>query len=524
MKKEEKRTCCECGNEIVGDFVEYGGEVYCQECFDELFFTCDDCGEIYSKDYGYYVESEDRYVCDNCLDNNYFKCEECGEYHRECDGYTINDGRGDYFTICQDCFDNGYYYCCDDCGDYFHEDDMYFRDGYAYCNECYQNNSHGIYDYHEFDDWVFYKGNNEENPKYYIGAEIELEPHGYSNVSGVVDAIENINAVGMHDGSLQDGGVEVVTHPETPQYREEHKKDYMEFFNDIKNINYGNAGGCGLHFHVSRPNDDIVSRVIVILESFKDEIKKLSRRRESQLDHWAKFLTDNCCSDEKIKYQSTKWLKEKYIKNYHDRYFALNLTNDHTIEFRFFNGADNFEEFWAAYQFIKNLMDIALDENRELNTIKWADLLQGEELINQAQKLGVFDIDKTAKDTSDIIEIYEKAVMKTKEEIKRTLLNLARYINKEMSELDIKSIKASDINQISEKCNDFIVDFKYRKQYLERVTNLHEALTNNDGIKISDIKDYWENTKSSYPNNTKRYKRYDKMIEKSIKNFESEVR
>lgn len=523
--EKEIAVCKECGEEIRGDYVEVDGEYVCQDCFDEYYFYCDDCGEIENRDNGYYIEDEDKFVCENCLENNYYRCDDCGEYVSEENAYTINNGRGDFYHVCSHCFDNNGYYYCDNCGDYFYEENIHFRDDYCYCDNCYEEEEPEIYDYHEFNDWQLFKSEKEENPKYYIGAEIELEPKGYSNVDGVVSAIKNINAVGMHDSSLQSGGVEVVTHPETWEYKLENKDKYIKFFKEIEDINYGDDGGAGLHFHVTRPNDNVISRVIVLLESFKDEIKKLSRRSDYQLSHWAKFLSDNCSDGEKVKYQSTKYLKEKYIKDYHDRYYALNLCNSKTIEFRFFNGVNNIEEFWGALQFIHNLMEIAFDENRELNTINWQDLLSGDELISQAQKQGVLEVNKFAKDTTDIIEKYEIALEKAKKDIKNILKNLAKYINKEMSEFDIKQIKANNVEDINRNVNQFLEKFRYRQQYLNRISDLYETLNKeNNRLEMHDIKNYWEYTNIQYPVNTERYKRYDKMIQKAIKSYESEVR
>lgn len=523
LEDGEIAHCRDCGRKLNSIEHEIDGEYLCEDCFQEKYFYCDECGKIEEKENGYLV-NEEKWVCQSCLDDYYDQCNDCGNYFRRYEGYTINTGYGDCYEVCDECYSNGDYSYCDNCGNYYESDYCTWHNDCCYCEDCYQETSSELYDYHCFNDWELFKGKNEENPTYYIGKEIELEPKGHSNVSRVIEAINNnINAVGMHDGSLADGGVEVVTHPESWQYLQEHKQDYINFFDEINQLDYGNDGGCGLHFHVSKPNDEVISRVIVLLESFKDEIKKLSRRSESQLRSWAKFLSEGCSEKEQIKYQSTKWLKEKYIKQYHDRYYALNLTNSKTIEFRFFNGVNTFEQYWAALQFIHNLMELALNEKREIETINWQDLLEGDELREQARKRDVLDINKFAKNTNEIIETLEAALDKAKGEIKNTLKNLAKYINKEMSELDLKAIKAKNIEDIDEKINQFMNTFSYRKQYLERITQLYGYLSRND-IEISTIKDYWENTKRQYPNNTKRYSRYNKLIEKTIKNYESEVR
>ena len=467
-----------------------------------------------------YLDEFSCYVCSNCLNEKYEECHDCGKMTLKDNMYYI-DSLG--YSVCNSCrFDN--YFMCEDCNGVYSDDYRHDIRDCCYCDDCYEEHEDFIYDYHEFNDWQLFKGRNEEKAPYYIGKEIELEPCCYDNESGVLKAIKNINAVGMHDSSLDCGGVEVVTHPESWEYLKEHKEDYVRFFDDIENIDYGNNGNCGLHFHVSRPSDEVVSRLIVLLESFKEEIKNLSRRSEGQLDEWAKFLTDTTCSDrEKIKYTSKKYLKDNYLKSSHGRYYALNLCNSRTIEFRFFNGVNNFEEFWGALQFIHNIMDVAMDEKRELNTIKWKDLLEGKELQKQAEKYGVLNVDKTAKDTTEVMERYEEIVEKYKKEIKRIVGNLVKYVNKEMSELNLKKIKTNKIDDVLSTSNDFIKDFQYRMQYLDKIVNLYNYL-NGGSVSIENVKDYWENTKHSYPVNTQRYKRYDNQMKRAFKALEEEVK
>lgn len=498
-----------------------------QEKLREGELICPDCNEIFREEEGYYIEDMEQYVCRSCYNHNdYFYCDNCDrDFSDNIEHFYVEDTNE---TICSHCYyDYNTYSRCDNCENIFYTDNLNGCDGEYYCDDCYNTyyNNNELYNYHSFDDWRFYKSEKEDVPPFYIGAEIELEPNSYREVEGVLRAVNNhIHAIGMEDGSLNYGGVEVVTHPQSLKYYEEHKQDYINFFKEINNINYGNAGNAGLHFHVSRPNDNVISRVIVLLESFKEEIKTLSRRNGRF--GYARFLSDNCGSGQKIKFQSSKFLKEKYLKGGTDRYVALNVQNSNTIEFRFFNGVNNFEEFWASLQFIKNIMELALNEKRELNTISWQELLKGEELIKQAEKYNLLHIEKYAKDTTEIVEKYEIAIEKAKVEIKRILKNMIKYINKEMSELDLKKIKDSNIHNIREKSDNFINDFRYRLQYLDKIISLYNYINNDEfgNIDIDTIKDYWRNTKNSHPVNSGRYKRYDKQIEKTFKNLESEVK
>lgn len=534
--EEERKHCTCCGNELEEVYIyTHDGEPLCENCYQEHYFTCEDCGEVYHTDYLYWADGGNRAICEDCFDENYTTCHDCGEVVYNDNTYYVDDGG---YYVCGDCDNN--YAGCYGCGNVYHYDNLREdEDGDYFCESCYEERygrttDTRIYQYHGFSDWRKYKHDNEvdstSTPLIYIGQEMEFEPKGVNNIPGLLDAMDKyLNAIAMRDGSLNSGGVEIISHPETYAYKLEHKESYKQFFKKVEELRYGHVNESGLHFHVSRPqNNEVISRLIVILESFKDEIKKLSRRDGNF--HWSKFLTDGTSSDkDKLKYQCKKWLDENYTNQngYGERYLALNLCNRNTIEFRFFNGVNNFEEFWGALQFIHNLMTIASNLSIELNTINWQDLIKGQELESQAIKYGVYGIDKYVKDTTEIIEKFEETLMKSKKEIVCILRNLARYINKEMSEFDLTEIRTNNVDFIDERVNQFLDRFKYRQQYLNKVMSLYKALIDEENrtrkLEMNDIKNYWENAKSQFPVNTERYKRYDKLIEKVINKYESEV-
>lgn len=509
--KKEKRVCRECMQKIEGEFVEIDGEYVCQNCFDEKYFYCDDCGEVELRDNGIWIEDCDSLVCEDCAENNYYRCEDCGNY------FSNTTYISNYGEVCEHCYEYGDYGYCESCENCYHTDDLHWsdRDDCYYCDDCYEDDENGeLYCYHSFRDWHLFKGTNEENVPYYIGKEIELEPKNNYCLSEVIEIMHRyINGVGMEDGSLNSGGVEVVTHPESWQYLLENKDNYKNFFDEMERLGYGDAGHTGLHFHITRPNDNVIARIVVILESFKEEIKKLSRRNGDF--HWSKFFSDNeSAPSEKIKYQSTKYLKDKYINTWHDRYVALNLQNEKTIEFRFFNGANNFEEFWGALQFIHNIMEVALDETRELNTITWQELIVGDELIEQAKKQEVFGIDKLAKDTSEVVEKLEKIKENTKEEVKKTLKNFIRYITKELESKRLEIINRNDITEIETKSSNFVNELSSNLRYLQNITWLYKKV---DEVNFEAFKRYAEEYKQD------KYDRYFKQINKAFDNFEKEI-
>lgn len=516
-------TCYNCGTIITDDSysIDENGNYICQHCVENHYVYCEDCSALVHEDDATYIQDGGYYVCEHCLDD-YTQCEDCGNWYTSDSVNYVEH----YGYICEDCYNNGGYYCCDNCGDLYREDDLNYshRHDCYYCDSCYDEDEEQedlLYGYHDFSDWHFYKGKNEEKAPYYIGKEIELEPKDYTRIGNVIESMNKyINAVAMSDGSLNSGGCEIVSHPESWLYLQEKKEDYRAFFRDMQEYGYGDNGHTGLHFHVSKPSDDVISRIIVIIESFKEEIKKLSRRNGDF--HWSRFLTDrNDNKEDNLKYQSIKYLKDKYIKedSRRDRYLALNLCNENTIEFRFFNGVNNFEEFWGALEFIHNIMEVALDEKRDINTITWKELIKGDEIEKQAKKQGVLGIDKTAKDTTEIMEKVAKAKEETKEEIKKTLKNFIKYVSREMENKKLELINRNDINEIERQGRDFLDTLTSDLRYLQRLTNLYRDI---DDCSLNYTKDSIENIKYNTISRDK-YSRYLKQLDKTIKHYESEV-
>lgn len=517
MEKEKLFTCDCCGNTLSIDEleVEDGNFQLCKSCYEDNYFYCDDCGQLRHIDEMTYINENGHNVCESCLDNYYY-CEGCNEYVTNA---TYISDRDCYY--CEDCFDNNDCFYCYECGDYYSGDSYGGSDGYDnYCDNCYCDSGE-LLSYHSFNDWQPHYATNEivENVKYLIGDEKELEPKGSPDVETVISIMNKyIDDVAMEDGSLSFGGAEIISHPRSWEYLQEHKNDYKNFFNEIEDINYGNLGNAGLHFHVTRPNENVITRIIILMESFKDEIKKLSRRRSSQLSMWANFLTDEYSFDNKYKkYQSSKYLKENYLSKERwdfKRRMALNLTNEKTIEFRFFNGVNNFEEYWASLQFIHNLMEISFDETKDINEVKWIDLLQGEELQKQAEKLELLNIDKTAKDTT---EIYEKVLVieeTTKNDIKKIINNFIKYVNRELNNMELNN-KYNNFEELISKTRDFSYSINEKYSYIAQLVNIYQSVdTSNIG-----------NTKNKIEFMTKydKYKRYFKQLENTLKNYESEV-
>lgn len=101
---EEVYYCCSCDAELYEDDVCYGpdGDIYCEDCWGDSFFSCDGCGETFNLDYVNIVNDGDM-LCSSCAqDKGYGFCPECDELVDYSKNITNIFGE----EMCEDCFDD----------------------------------------------------------------------------------------------------------------------------------------------------------------------------------------------------------------------------------------------------------------------------------------------------------------------------------------------------------------------------------------------------------------------------------
>ena len=345
------------------------GEYVCSECMED-YTQCEDCGDWIPTDDGYWVgEHEDHFVCEYCFDDNYIKCEDCGHYH-PVDDMTYIDGYCGGYYVCYDCRIHGDYGQCPDCGNWFYYEDMRYSEseGYDYCEECYPyHESELIMDYHDFNDWEVYGEHGITK-----GFELEISTNNRNDVVQDIHDILDDFVVFENDGSIN--GVEMITNPFTRDYwaRKSVQDDIKNVFDVLEEHECG-TNGCGLHVHVNRlqlatgalSSDDVIDNIIMIMETFKNELTKFSRRTKSALNDWASFLTDD---NETLTFKA---IKDK--KRCVGRYVALNLSNSKTIEFRIFKSTMKYNELMATLELVDNIVDIARKGN--IDGLTWNDIV-----------------------------------------------------------------------------------------------------------------------------------------------------
>lgn len=476
--------------ETLYSIYDINNNVVCSVCESELlnFEHCSCCDKYFVSDameslYDYYGNEILDKVCKNCALRNYYYCEHCNRFFKYEDTMCYVNNVG---SVCDNCLNN--YSYCDRCEQYFENSDIYcddYNDNY-YCSNCYDiisnRRNNEVYEYHEFNNWKLYKLDN-ETPNYYIGFENEIEPSEEHNHSEVVPLITNsINAVCMYDGSLASGGIEIVSHPQSYKYIMKHKNDYIKLFDKLRN-NYKyishNSTRCGLHFHVTRPeNEDVINRIWHILETYKHELILFSRRNENQIIRWSKFMSDNSNTygeDFTYKIKSTNYIGK--LKDTYNRYFALNLTNRNTIEFRFIRGTLKPETFFASVELINNIMKYCSNLNIPLEKITWDKLTKTKYAKKYCEEANIKS-NKTPIDLTTLIDKYENEQTLLLNKAKKLIDSLSKKILNELSEYTTKNtseLKAKNTYEL-ERCLSSMLNHVRTKQ--QAVNNLYDIVSN----------------------------------------------
>jgi hypothetical protein len=188
----------------------------------------------------------------------------------------------------------------------------------------------------------------------YFGVELETEWPTHvdrEEIAGNIIAAANGLVYPKHDGSLNHG-IEFVTHPFSFGWLVANKDKVLSLLACLRD-----AGGtsyetetCGMHIHISRAGmtQDARSNLMRLAQQNPKLLLKLSRRKETNLLRWAKYL-DNPGIITDVNRRG--WESP-------DRYTALNVT-EHTIEFRIFRGTIADAGFLGNIEAVKSMCDYA---------------------------------------------------------------------------------------------------------------------------------------------------------------------
>lgn len=337
---ETTYVCSECGAKLTPEEMhEFEGQVYCEDCLDDLTVLCDCCSRRIFRDD---AEGNDSItLCARCYEDRYTTCDECG--------------------------------CLIPNGDVYYDDDS----DYAYCESCFRKaKERPIHSYSYKPEPIFYGSESD----LYMGVELEIDKGGeldekaeqLLNLANYSD--ERIYC--KHDGSLHDG-FEVVSHPMTLDYHIK-KMNWKELFEKAVEMHYAshNTCTCGFHIHCSRDafgednatQDSCIGRLIYFVEKHWDELVRFSRRSADALDRWAaRYATISNTAQE-----TYKKAKDKRM----GRYVAINLENYETVEFRMFRGTLRYETFIATLQLVAEICATAIAlTDGQMESLSWSEFV-----------------------------------------------------------------------------------------------------------------------------------------------------
>lgn len=377
MNANENMICQECGCADEQLFeLEINGEtkLVCADCAMDLgFVRCDDCGEWVPED-EYYVTADGETICESCYENNYFTCEDCGEIHSHEDLIVVDPGHRYEQYVCSDCAER-HFYRCDDCGEYFSDDEINYceSDGCYYCDSCYADHNESC-DFHDY----YYKPTPEfkfrssearshENILTF-GVELEVDlGDDHQDLTRDLAALEQPIYM-KHDGSLGSEGVEIVTHPCSLAYHT-YELRWAEISRTCRNHDFKShdTDSCGLHIHVGRrqfgdtpdQRSKTAGNLVILARQLWDSLTIFSRREKDRLDRWA--ARPNLDMIQGASYTDSDLTQMALNTERGGRYQAVNLCNRETVEFRLFRGTLKRSTILASLQLVDAMTHFAMD-------------------------------------------------------------------------------------------------------------------------------------------------------------------
>ena len=384
---ENVQICAHCGEIIASATAsEFEDNVYCDDCFNELFDVCERCGDVVPRcdlqDVN--VGGEYEQWCRDCVEWNARPCDNCGELVPENSTTYISSS---FEWVCCDCFNENYFRCAE-CGEYFHNDcanRSYRHYGEFVCEGCYEEvDSKVIHDYHAGPrplNWDTHKSYSRiadlRRQVLFVGVELELANGGENadNAQEIVEAagydVDN-SLICEHDGSLLNG-FELISTTADVDY---HINDYGWRAAMAKAIELGytshDAGCCGMHVHMDRcyfidsfANPEMKAALILVNNA--EWFQTFSRRRNFDYCRFPSMYME--------RYDTEKFTVEKFEqdKNSGDNHelcrlkkvtdsmsghsCCLNFNGSATMEVRFNRGTLKFSTFVATLQFVQMYAD-----------------------------------------------------------------------------------------------------------------------------------------------------------------------
>lgn len=259
-------------------------------------------------------------VCESIASYWGYYCEDDCEYHEDAifnqsDGYRYSPDYAERFLE-----------QCRECGDWYDPEDL----THGYCESCRDYRRGMIGDYHSGRRRGWDPVGDYDDPKK-IGLEIETDGDDYEPERAAAELYDEFGDVLVfeEDCSLYNG-LEIVTQPHTLDAMRNFDFDVL-VATCLSNYADEAPGSAGYHMHFSRAwfgstkdeQDETIARVICAYRNNWEALLHLSGRQEwSQVDNYAAMPAGGDDVDEIL------------YCNGRSRYYAVNITNRATVEFR----------------------------------------------------------------------------------------------------------------------------------------------------------------------------------------------
>lgn len=336
-------------------------------------FICTHCGESYLMEECILINDDE--ICESCANEETVLCSRCGERVWQAN----NDGNVNT-PLCTSCYES-YYTTCEQCSGIVHHDETYYLDDReeCLCHDCYSSMAKDqiIHDYSYKPEPIFYGIGDR-----YFGVELEIDVGGNSadyaqEILSILNK-ENTMAYAKQDSSLNDG-FEIVTHPMTLTYHQEHTP-WNAMLSKAVSMGYlsHQTTTCGLHIHINRDafgyfeadQDVCIARILYFVEKHWEKLLIYSRRTQHQLERWAARYG--------YKEHPREILDQAKYGYGGGRHSCVNLQNQDTIEFRMFRGTLKYNTLIATLQLVNRVCNVAISlSDAEIKTLSWESFISG---------------------------------------------------------------------------------------------------------------------------------------------------
>lgn len=324
--------------------------------------VCEHCGVIIGDGDDYIIDGRGRIICGDCQQDMFY-CEVCDNVFEMDDIVTIYNRDGDIVQfVCHDCAET-YYHQCPECGRWYTSGT--FSSSRKTCPQCtpdiilpyHAHNPNGL-QFHGSPDYSFING--------YIAGELEITGLDNQAAADILEACGGYEFCHFeHDCSVD--GAEIIFQPRTIESWEAVKPAVNSMYDILKEYDCSSERGNGLHVHISRTafgstNAEQAEAIAKFMRLFSGDNHmrccQIAGCSSTDAHDWAR----DCGQYSKE--------EQKEIAEYHsgDRYIAVNVSNDDTVEVRLGRSTMDIDKFYSWIHFI-----VAMVRRAETITLKEAD-------------------------------------------------------------------------------------------------------------------------------------------------------